>query len=466
MFRYLILLIFFLLHLVASAQVEQLIVFTQTADQLFQSQCLPKLKAYAEQEGIELIQRDLTAGLPVNISTTPAVVFQNGKGRSVYAGRYTEFNTFINFIRTSRIVPQRQAAFIKENVLVRQIGRAQTIVPIKFTALGGEKQNDWQPTDVLRSLEAGMMAFQYRAKTEAARTDRLYYLDLHPYCDQNQMLSVSVALFSQFSCIEPIFQRFEQPFRAPYAEKDRLFQQIGKAVSQEIQKSLQASPIGDAYQAVADNTPVQSWEALDLALPATITSSTQIDYPDQQAIPSQWVFSGPINDRIPALQFRFMEPLERYSGEVRTLSGSLSLQDQQVQSISFTAQTRSMTMGMESLDQKVLKSYLKAKKYPRAHFSLDKVLAQTALSWGESTTIELMGQLQLLRYKRPVQVSASLIPTLSAAGEPELIVQASFPVNITDNYGIKGPDGPSPANKTILIDLNFIMKAASPTTTK
>ncbi|MEM9597803.1 MAG: hypothetical protein AAGD06_26285, partial [Acidobacteriota bacterium] len=46
-------------------------------------------------------------------------------------------------------------------------------------------------------------------------------------------------------------------------------------------------------------------------------------------------------------------------------------------------------------------------------------------------------------------------------GAPRLRVRASFRIRLEDPFGILGPDGPSPANDTLVFYLDFLMEAES-----
>ena len=64
-----------------------------------------------------------------------------------------------------------------------------------------------------------------------------------------------------------------------------------------------------------------------------------------------------------------------------------------------------------------------------------------------------------MKKENPVEVVAQITPIIGADGELLLQVSAAFSLNVVDNFGIKGPDGPSPARKMMQFDLNFLMKA-------
>ena len=221
---------------------------------------------------------------------------------------------------------------------------------------------------------------------------------------------------------------------------------------------MEASEIGDAFHSIADNVPVKSWSELDLALPkgpdaVAYDKSADID------LPRTWTFHSGIDEETPIVQFRFMEPLDRYVGEVRTIEGTLQLTEAKaLQSGYFTADMGSLTMGMADFDKVVLGKYIKAAKFPTSSFSFE-VPSSDALKIGETTFLQVDGTFNLMKKKRPVEVATQITPIIGNEGEVLLQVSTSFSLNIVDNFSIKGPDGPEPARKMLLFDLNFLMKA-------
>ena len=55
----------------------------------------------------------------------------------------------------------------------------------------------------------------------------------------------------------------------------------------------------------------------------------------------------------------------------------------------------------------------------------------------------------------PLQIEARFLPMLNAQNQKEIFVQANFSLNITEDFGIEGPDGPSPNRETLLFNLFF-----------
>ncbi len=54
--------------------------------------------------------------------------------------------------------------------------------------------------------------------------------------------------------------------------------------------------------------------------------------------------------------------------------------------------------------------------------------------------------------------TAQIEPIIDQNGNVKLQVFASFTMRLQETFNITGPDGPSPANDTVVFYLNFLMK--------
>ncbi len=441
----------------------QLIVFSQAdRDGFFQTQVLPQIRQLAAELGIPLIERDASQGLPTELTSTPAIVFQNYRGRSLYAGRYTKLSTIKNFIRTNRRLPQKAADSCREQVLSWRSGRTQLVAPIKLTALTGKQGRGFDPTTFAKEAEeafrAGMQKFNNSPKSCIEKSDRTFYFDLHPYRSKDGQMALSAEVYIQFSCIQSIWSNFQEPLRGSFADFPQLFKQLGQQMEEVVFQHLEQAQNGDALSVVESAIPVKNWEALGLLLPEA-PEGQNLTMDADIKIPQRWKYLGAIDENTPQIQFRFPEPLDRYSGEVSEISGTLNLDDDlALQDGSFEVATASLTMGSDDLDAKVLQYYLKAEKFPRAAFSFGQLQGQDPLAWGRSTPARVAGDFELMKIKRPVKALAQLTPLLDDEGQALLQVEASFTLNITDDFKIKGPDGPAPARETLLFNLNFLLQ--------
>ena len=444
-----------MLSQVLLAQEQQLIVFYQETDQHFLENTLPKVQAYALEKGIELVKREVEQGLPAEITATPAIIYQNAKGRSIYASRYMEFSTIENFIRTSRVVPQKKANIQLEKVFIWGNGRTQIVAPLKITDVQGKtpvgfNEAEWR-SNLITDLEKSFQRFSLKETVSLSRTDRQLYLDIHPYFQKDGKLWLSMEIYSQYSCKDPIYSNFGQPLAS--------VKEVVSIFEQEVLKAMTASQIGDAFSPVSDEVKVKSWEELGLALPE-VDQSTMASFQEVPDLPASWVFGQAVEEDIPIVQFRFRAPLDRYIGEIRKIDGTLNW-DANTKSLQgqFIADMQSLTMGMESFDYNVLNKYVKAYRFPNSSFEFSSEFPVEEIAFGETLPLRVKGTFELMRKKQDVDVVAQLTPVLDEAGNPLLMVSASFELNVVDDFRIKGPDGPDPARKMMEFELNFLMKA-------
>lgn len=442
---------------------EQLILFSQKEDTHFVKNTLPKIKEYCIEKGIELIEKDVEKGTPESIVSTPAIVYQNYRGRSIYSSRYAEFTTIKNFIRTARVVPQTESQNCIDDVLVWKNGQTKIAGKLKITNLKGNIPKEFSSTafksKITQSLTNGMTDFDFENQVCLLKTDRLFYLDIHPYQSREGQLFLSMEMYSKFSCKTPVFSKMIEPVSGNFENFEELAAEVGFIFQQEIYRQMKTSEIGDAFSTISNNTPIVTWGSLGLALPDRPKSTVDlVSIPND--FPTEWLFKSGIDEETPIVQFRFMEPLDRYVGEIRKIKGELTLSDKQVlQSGSFEADMQSLTMGMEDFDKNVLTKYIKAFKFPKSFFSFSNDLSESPLQWGETTFLKVSGTFELMKKEKEVEVAAQITPVISEEGAILLQVSASFSLNIVDDFGIKGSDGPNPARKTMLFDLNFLMKS-------
>lgn len=443
--------------------VQQCIIFTQPElDTFFTRVTLPKIKKLCGNKNIELIIKNAAQGVPEGITSTPCLVYQNALGRSIYAARYMEFSTIENFIRNSRVVPQQQLPYEKRDVLVYKKGKMQIAIALKVTDITGQKNNTSNQgifkNEAKKYIETAMQNFDNQELTSLLKTDRIFYLDIHPYLDVKQNLSLSYEIYSQFNCITPIFSQLKTPEQGSFLEKEKLFTTIGTAVEKEILQQLDNSKIGDAVNTLDKNTIIKTWEELAIGLPEDNNITVKKIFP-ATTIPQKWTYLGAIDNDIPALQFRFMAPFDRYVGEVKKLNGSLQLNENQaLTSGSFEVETNSLTMGIDDFDAKIHKKYIHVKQFPKASFKFLNLQNQATLQWGKTTSSEAYGEFTMVGKKKNITVQTQLTPTVDNSGQILLLVQCTFQINITDDFDIAGPDGTDPARKILNFTMNFYIK--------
>ncbi len=451
---------------------EQLAVFVQQprgdggAAATFSSEHLPRLRAAARELGVPVRVIDAGSGAPPEVRLTPLIVYQSHRGRSIFQARYADPGKLRHFVRTSRAVPPAGTSQSRRNIAALADGRSLTAAPIKVTELAGHPPPGHEPAAFRARAEAaaaaGLSRFGMRQEVEIGPSNRLFYMDFYPHLSAAGELSVSLGLFSQFNCIEPVYRRFEAPITGPWEEAERVFAEAAAVLEAEVLRQIAASEIGDAFQAVPTSVPEVSWEALGLALPPPPAGAASTPVADIE-LPRRWRIE-PAADGEPRLVFRFPAPLERYSGEVRELNGVLELTDPS----SFAgaagwieAATASVTMGEPTLDRAIHEKMIHAHEFPSARFDLERVDdGAPPLAFGRPSPIVAHGRFTLMGLSIPVEARGELEPVIGADGAPRLRVRATYRIRLSRPFEIAGPDGPTPANDTLVFHLSFLMQEA------
>lgn len=439
---------------------EKLIVFLQAEkDQDFATETLPQLKNYCQRNQIDLQVKAAEEGLPAEISSTPTIVFQAKAKRLIYAGRYREFSSIENFVRTSRFRSPSNDAFCKEEVWLKQAGRTQLMAVAKITDLKGRLPTGYDAERFAKQAINGISngLDQYASKTEAciSQTDRVFYLDFHPYRAENGQLYLSVELYSQFSCVEPIYTQTVIQF----VEEDwvKAFREASRKLSLQIENTMANSLIGDALSVVWAEVPLLTWDELGLAFPAGVESET-IRSTELSDLAGKWTYVGAPDPKIPALSFHFQAPLERYAGEISQIQGELDFDaENRLLSGSFSVDVSSLSMGMDDLDEKVLRKYLKAQKYPLANFAFD--LAQNPLKIDRNQQIQAInGSFNLMNHSIELPMQTQFQMITDTAGQAQIWASGQFQLRITEDFDIEGPDGPSPNRETMIFYFSILLK--------
>ncbi|HEX4822790.1 MAG TPA: YceI family protein [Candidatus Polarisedimenticolaceae bacterium] len=445
-----------------------IVVFTQDgslAAREFESVTLPRLRALAEQRGLALEIKPASAGAPADVHVTPLLVYQDAAGRSIFKGRYSDVDRFAQFLRTVRSAPLEGEPVHYDNTAVWRRGRSVVIAPIKVTSLTGTLPPRYDENAFLdrarRAVLAGFTRFHYTARVDAGPSDRAFYMDFHPYRDPSGKLFVSTAIYSVFNCVEPVYQRFDEPLSGDYNSFEDVFRDAGKMLEDEVAQLVVGSRVGDAFDPVGEKVPKPTWEGLGLALPKAAAEADGA-VARRVALGTKWTIEDAAPEDPPRLGFRFAPPLDTYNGEVRVVSGTITLGKGGTlagATGTLIATTGSVTMGNKTLDAEVKDKMLKIVEFPSATFTLDPLPPSTApMKFGAPVPFTGTGRFEMLGNAVPLTVNAQVEPVIAEDGTPRLEVHATFRLRIADPFGLKGPDGPSPANDTMLFDARLRLR--------
>jgi polyisoprenoid-binding protein YceI len=315
---------------------------------------------------------------------------------------------------------------------------------------------------------SGFTRFRLAERVELGRSDRQFYMDFNPWVSDNGELYLSVALFSQFHCKQPVYTHDQQPLRGPWPERERLFRQAAAAMEAAVVEQMAHSTSGDGFEPVPERIALLSWEQLGLSLPPRPAAATAA--PVERPLPRRWRLAPVSADAPPHVAFRFAPPLEQYAGEARTVRADVYLDNNGGLASSrmrFEVDVASITMGDPELDEVLRGStMLAAARHPTSSWVLDHTDGGAApLRFGETTDAVLEGRFLLKGTTTPLTVRASFEPQVDADGRPRLLMQAAFQLDIKP-FVLEVPDGPEPARSTVEFDIDLLLEPVEPKQTR
>lgn len=461
----------------AIAPAEQLIVFHQPGasglDAAFVANDLPGLKNLAEEAGVSFSLQELTPerGAPEAVGITPLIVYQNHRGRSVYQGRYTTLDRVKNFIRTSRFVPQGDEKLVREDLPVWDLGSAKVATPIKVTAIqraSGEESSGGATADgnavmtmAREAIAAADERFTWADRVELGRSDRLFYTDYYPYLSDDGTLYLSLALYSQFHCHEPVFTLMDGSLHGPWENAHEVFARGAKIFADQIARLLDESKLGDGFDVVPADVPKATWESLGLGLPPGPEGASAEAIASVQLV-REWVIDEAAQAQRPAVQFKFPAPLDAYAGEVTSIAGTFSLGEDLAIVGShgkFVADPASVTMGEPDLDDAIHNAMLEVAAYPESFFVIERVETTFAKpAFGQVAAAVMHGRFTMKGITIPLTVPVSIEAFLGDDGEPRLSIDGRWQVRLLDPFGIEGPPGESPTNDTLIYTCHLVFE--------
>ena len=453
---------------VEAAEGERLIVFVQPGvspvDTAFRENRLPLIRKMAREMGVSLHEIDARKGSPAEVALTPLIVYQNHRGRSIYQGRTTTPNRVGHFIRTSRFVPQGQAANRRQDIPILQQGRSRIWAPLKVAAVTGTRPADYDHdafvAEALKNIDAGFKKFRMQPEALLGRADRGFYMDFNPWRSDGGSLYLTMVLFSQFDCKAPVFTK---KITAPWSQRGTLFQEAAAILENAVVRIAANPQSGDSFDPVDRDVPTKNWEAIGFHLPPTPTRSVSGPAAASTELSQHWILSKSGPEDPPMIQFRFPAPLDNYNGEITAATGEFSLtEDLMVDGATGFIEidtTTAITMGEPTLDEAIRGSMLLyAKKFPTAGFVTDKIHSyQQPIAYGKLTPSVVIGTFTLKGKRTPLSTKLEFEPVIAADGKPRLLIRGGFKIDLRF-FDIEGADGPAPANHTVLLDLNFILK--------
>ena len=425
----------------------------------------PQIEEMAKSQGITTKLVAIENEAPELVRFTPAIVYQNHLGRSLYIGRYHYVDKIKTFMRTVKRFPQKDVVNEKHDVMVWSYEQSTIVTPVKITPLTGKVPADFDQKafkkEALAALDEGMKNYRFMEEFDARRTHRLMYAAFYPHRSKDGKIYISMEVYSQFNCVDPVYKQFKEPVSGSFKKWEKVFAQAGAQVEEQIIAQLNNTERGDGLQPMGRNIQTRSFEDMGFPLPPAPAGASNQAAVDMK-MPQKWIMDGPIAADVPLINFNFPAPLDYYAGEITQMNGQLILgKDAQISSsiASFAARLESMTMGDENLDLHV-NEMISLLKYPKSSFTFNSisVVDQPQLIFGTMTQFVVDGMLDFKGLEVPVTVTSQIEPILNEAGQPRLQVYAFFKMPLKEHWDIDGPDGPEEASNFLDFNINFLMQ--------
>ncbi len=448
------------------SQTDQLIVWKNESKPVLKIEDIEKIKEIAEKNNLEIIFKEVNDGIPAAISYTPTIVFQNANGRSFYYGRYLNISRMENFIRSSKLAHQVPIRNFKKEILVWESGKTKVMAPLKLTELKGEVPKKYNEEvfvlNAKKQIAEGMKSFKFYDTFDATRTTRSFYFNLYPYVDEKCNLTIGAEIFSQYNCVKPVFQQYENGIvSGKWKNRKQLFKQAGQLIEEKILSLMAASEIGDALQSIPENLPTKSWKQLALDLPTAILQQNNSDTPIE-TLPSQWEVELPKDKTQPFCIFSFWAPLDNYAGEVKDMKGTFTLRNENQLSSAkgnFEVQTADITMGAADFDHEVQNKMLNKKDFPISTFVFDTFeVVDHQLKLGNPEAFVAKGKFTMMGRTIQLFAEGQIMPVKNENDEIRLQVNCTFNLPLFDAFRVEGPDGPAPAKNTLQYFMKFNLK--------
>lgn len=453
---------------VAGAQsTDEIIIFLQSKSspvaEQFNKRTLAEINKIAKSMQIPVTIKDALRGAPSEVTITPMIIFQNHHGRSIYQGRATTVRRIRNFIRTAKVISQKDVSNPRKMIPVWRIGRARIWAPLKVSNVTGTLPDGHNHKEFIQnamnSINEGFRHFKLEKSVELDRGDRGFYMDFYPWRAEDGTLFLSVALYSQFDCKEPIYKTKNI---GSWEDRRQLFQQAARLLEDQVKEQMADPARGDGFDCVPSDVPYRTWEELNLALPKAPLRHKK-DRPAHFDLPQKWELARPAPNDPPLILFHFPAPLDRYRGEVVEAAGRLTLPEKQnlknAEGFIEVDTSSAVTMGEPALDEAIKGSMmLYAKKFPAARFEIASIGSKSrAFEFGQLSLASMNGKFTLKGKTIPLTVPTQIEPVIGSDNQPQLIMQSAFSINLS-RFDIQGAQGPPPANHTLMFEVNAVLK--------
>jgi hypothetical protein len=249
---------------------SQLIIFLQHGRSMtedFKREALPDIETFAERQKIEVKILDARDGAPAEVKFTPAIFYQNDRGRSLYHGRYHDVKHLESFVGKARKSSEQGKSSVPENSAVWSVGRATLAAPLKVNPLAGNVpggfDQDQFAREAYQSIAAGMDYFKMNNQGKFSGEVRKFHMEFSPEKTKDGLLLVSMKLFSEFNPGEPVFET-QIPSGGEWDNPDFVWRKAGNRLEKALIAQISNWDNGDGFDTLSEKTPVKSWQEIKI----------------------------------------------------------------------------------------------------------------------------------------------------------------------------------------------------------
>ena len=438
---------------ISQSSEDALLIFTDSTTHSpvikdFNANYLTDIQSLGDDIDIKVEIRNLSEGLPKEVTTLPSIYYINNTKKSYYKGRYHTITKVKNFVTNQRLFSFNESQLTKKNIFIRiDQGFHIGLVPKIYELTGNSSvlSKEAFHNEVIKGIEQGLSTFNYKKSHTFVEQSKLYYINIYPYLADNNTYYLSYELFSQHSCITPIYSQTEIPFSAKGVKNTA--QLVAEDIEKRFNVWLANTTMHDGLW-IVDEKKVnrKSWEQLGY----------QLQPKEKASVITGTVKHGrysAITGKAPAVSFSFLPPASQYAGIIQEVTGDLQVSKEKIQGI-LNVRLKSLDMGDESLNEAVLSEQINVDQFSQAQIKIDSKLE--SIPYNE--LVPISGTLTFLGIERPVLFETQFIPI--NIKEETYLIRASTQFSIKNDESLHKPDGPSPEVETIQIATNLLIKKA------
>jgi polyisoprenoid-binding protein YceI len=365
---------------------------------------------------------------------------------------------------------------VREDLPVWEIGAAKVATPIKITAIETSSSGALRTAPgffdpIYESIDQAEPRFDWQERVELRRADRMFYVDFYPYLDDGGMpnsgegtLYLSMAIYSQFHCHDPVWTLDGEQLNGPWQKRTEIFAKgYGKA-AEEIARQIEQSELGDGFVPIMDqDQPRVPWSEPYFKLPAAPEGADRAAIAEVELV-QDWQIDTTAQDDRPAVMFAFPAPQDAYSGEATYVTGNLKLgEDLSIEGMrgKFIADPASVTMGEPDLDAAIHSSMLEVETYPESTFDIQRVETDfDQPQFNQVAAAVLHGRFTMRGETIPLSVPVSLEAFLGEDGKARLSIDGQWKLRLKDPFAIDGPPGDAPTNDTLIFNCHLVFEPA------